>query len=114
MSRKQAVSKQTKYSDLQTWNEKGQLKEGDSMNGYFIDKEEFDTKYGKCVVFIFLKEDGTKIKVMGQTDTKNKMEDVPQGAMTWIKFDGLVETSKGAKKSYTIEYDDEEVIKDIK
>lgn len=114
MARKQAVSKQSKYSDLKTWNEKGQLKEGDSIDGYYIDKEVFTSKYGEGVIYILLLEDGKMIKIMGQTDIKNKMEDVPENCHVWIKFDGLVETSKGAKKSYTIEYDDEEVIKDIK
>lgn len=113
MARKQAVSKQSKYSDLKTWNEKGQLKEGDSIDGYYIDKEVFTSKYGEGVIFILLLNDGKMIKVMGQTDIKNKMEDVPEKSHVWIKFAGLVETSKGAKKSYEIEYDDEDVIKEM-
>ena len=113
MARKEAVSKQSKYSDLKTWNEKGQLKKGDKIDGYLYDKEVFNTKYGECVVYILLGSDGNMVKIMGQTDIKNKMADVQEKDHVWIEFEGLVETSKGAKKSYKIEYDDEDVLKEM-
>ena len=75
MARKQAVSKQSKYGDLKTWNEKGQLKEGDQIDGYYIDKEVFTSKYGEGVIYILLLNDGKMIKIMGQTDIRNKMEE---------------------------------------
>ena len=113
MARKEATSKQSKYGSLKTWNEKGLLNVGDKLDGYYIDKEEFTSKYGVGEVYIILKEDGSMIKVMGQTDIKNKMAEVPVKAHVWIEFEGLVETTKGAKKAYKIEFDDEDVIKDF-
>lgn len=113
MARKEATSKQSKYSGLKTWNEKGLLKEGDKLDGYYLDKEVFTSKYGEGEVYIILKEDGSMIKVMGQTDIKNKMAEVPEKAHVWIEFEGLVETAKGAKKAYKIEFDDEDVIKEM-
>ena len=35
---------------------------------------------------------------------------IPKGAKVWITYDGLTETKRGAKKSYTVEYDDEDVL----
>lgn len=108
MARKTAESKAGKYSDLDTWNKKGELNEGDELEGYYVDRDEFNTKHGEMVIFVIKKLDGTCIKVTGQTDIKSKFEDIPAGSHVWIKFDGLMETKNGAMKSYTIEYDDED------
>ena len=106
--RKTAESKAGKYSDLETWNKKGLLKEGDTLDGYYIDQENFDTKYGAMVIYIIEESDGSKIKVTGQSDIKGKFADIPLGSHVWIKFDGLTETKNGAMKTYTIDYDDED------
>ena len=109
MARKTAESKLSKYSDLETWNKKGALKEGDELEGYFVDKEEFNTKYGDMMVIIIEKLDGSKIKVTGQSDIKNKFTDIKLGSHVWLKFAGLTETKNGAMKTYEIDYDDEDV-----
>ena len=106
--RKTAESKAGKYSDLETWNKKGLLKEGDTLEGYYIDQENFDTKYGPMVIYIIEESDGSKIKVTGQSDIKGKIADIPLGSHVWIRFDGLTETKNGAMKTYTIDYDDED------
>lgn len=112
MARKTAEAKASKYSGLDTWNKKGEIKEGDTLEGYYIDREEFNTKFGDMVVFIIEKNDGQLIKVTGQADIKGKFEDIPRGAHVWIEFKGLTETKNGAMKTYQIDYDDED-IKDV-
>lgn len=106
--RKTAESKVGKYADLDTWNKKGALKEGDTLEGYYIDSEEFNTKYGDMIIYVIEQLDGTKIKITGQSDVKGKFTDIPVGSHVWISFDGLTETKNGAMKTYSVEYDDED------
>ena len=106
--RKTAESKVGKYADLDTWNKKG-LNEGDSLEGYYIDKESFNTKFGEMIVYIIERLDGTQIKIAGQTDIKSKFEDIKLGSHVWVTFEGLTETKNGAMKAYTVDYDDEDV-----
>lgn len=108
MARKTAEAKAGKYSELDTWNKKGDLKEGDNLEGYYVDKDTFNTKFGEMVIFVIEKLDGTLIKVAGQSNIKNKFEDIPEGSHVWIKYAGLTETKNGAMKTYDIEYDDED------
>ena len=109
MAFKTAESKLSKYSDLETWNKKGEIKEGDTLEGYYVDKEEFKTKFGDMSIFVIEKHDGTKIKVTGQSDIKNKFTDIKLGYRVKLQFIGLIETKNGAMKGYEIQYDDEDV-----
>lgn len=106
--RKTAESKSGKYADLDTWNKKGELTEGDALEGYYIDREVFNTKFGEMIIYVIERTDGSKVKVAGQSDIKSKFENIPLGSHVWVIFDGLTETKNGAMKSYTIEYDDED------
>lgn len=108
MARQEAIAKENKYQDVDSWNKKGKLNEGAEIEGYYIDKDEFETKYGKMVIYIIEQLDGSLMKVIGQTDIKNKFDNIPMGSHIWITFAGLVETSRGAKKSYKVEYDPED------
>ena len=110
MARKTAESKAGKYSDLDTWNKKGNLKEGDSLEGYYIDSDTFNTKHGEMSIYVIQKLDGDKIKITGQTDIKSKFDEIKIGSHVWISFVGLTETKNGAMKTYTIDYDDEDII----
>lgn len=112
MARKTVEEKAYKYADLAIWNAKGNLKEGDAIDGYVIDKDEFEGKFGTVTNFI-LDQDGkgALIKVSGSSVIKNKFAEIPMGCHVWIKYVGMVETKRGAKKSYEVEYDDEDVIK---
>ena len=109
MARKTAESKLSKYSDLPTWNKKGELKEGQELEGYYVDKDAFDTKYGEMSIYVIEQLDGSMIKITGQSDIKNKFTDIKLGSHVWIKFAGLTETKNGAMKTYEIDYDDEDL-----
>lgn len=109
MAKKTAVSKVSKWIDVPFWNEKGKLNEGDTLSGYYIDKEEYTTKFGDTSCFIVKAED-TVYKLSGQADIRSKFAEIPMGAKVWVTYDGLTETKRGAKKSYTVEYDDEDVM----
>lgn len=110
MAIKEAIAKEYKYKDVEIWNKRGKLHEGDKLEGYYIAKEEFETKFGPAASFIIKKTDGSLMKVMGQTDIKAKTATVPLGCHVWFEYVGLVETDRGSKKAYKINYDDEDVI----
>ena len=44
MARQELESKASKYADIDTWNKKGEIKEGDELEGYLFDRDSFDTK----------------------------------------------------------------------
>lgn len=111
MAFKEVQSKASKYSDCETWNDKGKLTAGDSIEGYFIDKEQFNTKFGEMIIIIIETEAGI-FRVKGQTDIKNKFAEIELGTKVRITFEGIKETDRGAKKSYIVEADDEDM-KDI-
>jgi len=111
MAKKELESKAGKYSDLETWNKKGAIKEGDSIEGYLYDRDSFQTKYGTMYIYVIKKLDGSFVKIVGQKNIVSKLdESVELGTHIWITFDGLVETANGAMKNYKIEIDDEDKI----
>lgn len=111
MAMREAVAKEYKYKDVEVWNKRGLLKEGMELNGHYIAKEDFESqKYGPGSCFIIRRDDGTLAKVMGQTDVKAKMASIPLGSRVVITYKGLVETDRGSKKAYTINYDDEDIV----
>lgn len=111
MARKEAIAKEYKYKDVDVWNKRGKLKEGDAIDGYYIAKEEFTSKkFGDGCTFIIKSKDGTLYKLMGQSDVKAKMLSLPLGCYVWVMYSGIVETPNGSRKTYKIDYDDEDVI----
>lgn len=108
MAVKEAIAKEYKYKDVEIWNKRGKLHEGDKLEGYYIAKEEFETKFGPAASFIIQKADGSLMKVMGQTDIKAKMATIPLYCHVWFEYVGLIETDRGSKKAYKINYDDED------
>lgn len=106
--RKKAETKLTKYIDAPTWNEKGKLNEGDTIDGYLILIDSVTTKYGEMYVYVLDTTEGP-VKLIGQTDIRNQITDKMLNCHIWVTFDGLVETKNGAKKGYTVEYDDEDI-----
>lgn len=110
MAFKEAQAQTSKYIDVPVWNAKGALVEGDSIEGYYIDREEFTTKYGDMVVVIIKDKDGNFHKLAGQSDIKNKFTSMPKGVKTRVTYVGLIETPRGAKKGYKVEYDEEDKI----
>lgn len=113
MARKTVEAKKNtyKYADAPIWNAKGELKAGDNINGYFIESNTFETKYGPYTMYILL-VDGKAVKITGQTDLKNKFANIPEMCHVWIEYTGLTETEHGAKKTYKVEFDDEDLYTD--
>ena len=110
MARKELESKAGKYADIDTWNKKGEIKEGDELEGYLYDRDSFDTKYGTMYIYVIQKLDGSLIKVVGQKNIVSKIDDsIKIGTHIWFKFTGLVETANGAMKNYKIDVDPEDV-----
>ena len=106
MARIEVQEETSKYAEAETWNKKGALNVGDQIDGYFVDKEEYETKYDKnLVVFVIEKEDKF-YKVLGSTAIKNKFKNIPEGCHVWIEYRGFIETSRGVKKDFKIEFDE--------
>lgn len=111
MAKQTLESKAGKYSDVDTWNKKGQLKEGDVLEGYLFDRDSFTTKYGTMYIYIIRKADGSLAKVVGTKNITSKIdENVPLGVHIWFTYKGIVETDNGAMKNYQIDIDPEDVI----
>lgn len=108
MAKQTAQSKLSKYIDVPFWNEKGKLEEGDAITGYYIDKEDYTTKFGETSSYIIETKDGL-FKLSGQADIRGKFASVPMGAKVWVTYTGLTETARGAKKTYLVEFDDEDI-----
>ena len=105
--RKKAETKLSKYIEAPTWNEKGKLTEGDSVDGYLISIENVTTKYGDMYIYVLETAEGP-VKLIGQADIRNQITNDMLNCHVWVTFDGLVETKNGAKKGYTVEFDDED------
>lgn len=116
MAFKKSESKVGKYANVEGWNKKGKLREGDSLEGYLIDVEKFNTKFGEAVVYIIEKEDSSLIKVIGQTDIRNKFDDIAEkvgdnglkGLKVRFTYTGVTETTNGMMKTYDVEYDEDD------
>lgn len=112
MAKQEILAKENKYMDAPVWNKRGNIKEGDELEGYLIERQEFTSKkYGDGVSYIIKKLDGTFVKVMGQTDIKAKLDQIEPGVHIWLTYKGLVETDRGSKKTYDVAADNEDVIK---
>ena len=109
--RKKLESTLSKYIDSPTWNKKGELKEGDEINGYLVAIETPVTKFGKMKVYVLKTENGF-VKINGQSDIRNRIVEECINCHLWVKFNGLVETQNGAKKSYDVECDFDDVLKE--
>ena len=109
MAFQEAVAKSSKYSDCETWNAKGKLNPNDQLEGYYYDREDFTTKYGDMMIAI-IKQGDQFIKVVGQSDIKNKFAEIPFGAKVQITYVGLVEVDRGTKKAYKVMFDPEDTI----
>lgn len=113
MARKTLESKVGKYADLPTWNKKGELKEGDTLEGYFYDRDTFNTKFGIMVIYVVKKLDGSLVKVTGQKNITSKIDDqIPLGVHIWFTYKGITETANGNMKEYAIDIDPEDCMKD--
>lgn len=106
-----AESKVGKYADVPVWNKKGEIKEGAVVEGEIVDVEEFTTKYGTMTTYIIGTADAKLVKLNGQTDLRNKMQDVADhrseliGTKVRITYTGITETANGAMKVYNVEYE---------
>lgn len=110
MPRQELESKAGKYADVDTWNKKGEIKEGDELEGYLYDRDSFNAKYGTMYIYVIQRLDGSLIKVAGQKNIVSKIDDsVKIGTHIWFKFTGLVETANGAMKNYKIDIDPDDV-----
>lgn len=109
MAFQEAIAKSGKYQNCETWNAKGKLQPNDQIEGYYYDREDFTTKYGEMTIVI-IKVGDEFIKLVGQTDIKNKFAEIPFGCKVQVTYEGIVEAKNGAKKAYKVLFDEEDKI----
>ena len=90
----------------ETWNK--DLNAGDTLEGIFIKKEEFDGKYGTTEKYVIETRDGTKYGVFSSASLARQFKNIPEGSYVWVTYKGE-ETSKNGRpvKVYDVDYDDE-------
>ena len=89
-----------------TWNTN--LTPGATLEGRYIQKDEFDGNYGKTVKYIIEAPDKTKYGVYGSASLNRQFNNVPEGSYVYIEYTGEITSSNGRiVKTYVVEYDDE-------
>ena len=104
--RKSANAKQ-EFIKTVTWNNKD-LKEGATLDGYFISVEGFEGQYGETTKYIIEAGDGTCYGVYGTASLDRQFKKIPEGCYVWITYEGVVTSKNGRQvKQFTVDYDDE-------
>lgn len=89
------------------WNKKGELKVGDSIEGYLIEVKNVTTKVGDSTFYEFETEEKEGFTVAGSADIKRKLTGIETGSYLRITYTGMVESQKGnPMREYKIEIDD--------
>lgn len=102
MARKSAASQYTKTI---TWNK--DLKEGDSIEGYFINTEHFTGEYGETTKYV-IEKDGEPYGIFGSASLDRQFKNIPEGCYVWVRYGGEVKSKNGRTvKQYFVDYDDE-------
>ena len=97
--RKSAVTMTT------TWNK--DLEKGATLEGVYIKKEIFESKYGESTKYI-IKAGDKDMGVFGSASLDRQFKNIPEGAYVWIEYRGEVTSKNGRPvKEYIVEYDDE-------
>lgn len=109
MARQEATAT---FDNFEVWNKKGEMSVGDKLEGFYIDRQTFTSKFGEGEAYVVLCEDDVKKKVMGQADLRRKFEQIPVGSYVWLEFLGFKETDNGAMREYKVEFDPDKVVEE--
>lgn len=89
-----------------TWNK--DLKEGDSIEGYYVDTKVVSGQFGENTKYTIETKDGTLYDIFASASLSSQFKNVPEGCYVWITYDGEVKSKNGRTvKQYTVDYDDE-------
>ena len=96
------------FEKTTTWNTN--LSIGDSLEGRYTAKEEFEGNFGNTVKYVIDGADGIKYGVYGSASLNRQFENIPTGSYVWIEYTGETTSANGRiVKTYTVDYDDEYV-----
>lgn len=89
-----------------TWNKN--LEMGATLEGYFVKKEIYQSKFGPTEKYIIEKPDKTRVAVYSSASLQSQFSNIPELSYVWIAYKGE-ETSKSGRpvKAFDIDYDDE-------
>lgn len=90
---------------VEAWNK--ELNEGDTLEGYYVKKENVKGKFNEQEKYIIEKADKTRMAVYGSASIAPQMNNVPLGCKVRVIYKG-VENSKSGRpvKVYEVLFDD--------
>ena len=103
MARKSANNK---FIEKTIWNTKD-IQAGDTIEGYYLIKENFVSQYGETACYV-IESEGINYGIYSSASLDRQFANVPQGCYVWVKYNGEVKSKNGRTvKDYSVDYDDE-------
>lgn len=94
------------YEKTTTWNTN--LNIGDTLEGVYESKDEFEGNFGPTIKYVITAQDGTKYGVYGSASLNRQFSRIPTGSYVWIEYTGETTSQNGRiVKTYNVDYDDE-------
>lgn len=95
--------------NIEFWNKKEMLKQGDVLQGFYVDERKFKSpKFGDASMYIIEKDDKTRVGVIGQAILVRAFSCIPVGCYVKITFNGKISTKNGQQANdYEVMFDDE-------
>lgn len=94
------------YEKTTTWNTN--LNIGDTLEGLYESKDEFEGNFGPTIKYVIKAQDGTKYGVYGSASLNRQFSRIPTGSYVWIEYTGETTSQNGRiVKTYNVDYDDE-------
>ena len=95
------------FTEKTIWNTKD-LTVGSTIEGYYIDKEEFTSQYGETTCYVIEDNAGKKFGIYGSASLDRQFKNVAEGYYVWVTYNGEVKSKNGRTvKDYSVDYDDE-------
>ena len=94
------------YIETEAWNKS--LQPGDTLEGYYVQTEIFDGKFGETTKYVIKTDEGKYYGVYGSASLDRQFKNIPEGCFVWITYRGEEPTKNGRTvKVYDVDYDDE-------
>ena len=93
------------YIETEAWNKS--LEPGATLEGYYVQSETFNGKFGETTKYTIKTDDGY-YGVYGSASLDRQFKNIPEGCFVWITYKGEEPTKNGRTvKVYDVDYDDE-------
>lgn len=90
-------------------NKPGQIKAGQTLEGFFLGSKSVSTKTGPSTLHVLQTEKGN-LGLWGSANLNSKLAQIAVGTMVFITYKKMIKVPKGTMKLFEVEYDDEQSI----